>query len=131
MENSKRLRSVVQSLAHHSISGLSYIHPHIGRENDNRNISLYLLSGETNPRIETPSKELVLSSQALKEKFIEILNAEKMDVSIVIETELQFEFDSSSYPKSCYARIKTASGKEFEKVVAINGEIGEILRHGS
>ena len=87
MESSKRLRSVVQSLAHHAISGLSYIHPHIGRENANRNISLYLLSGETNPRIETPSKELVLSSQALKEKFIEILNAEKMDVSIVIETE--------------------------------------------
>ena len=131
MESSKRLRSVVQSLAHHSISGLSYIHPHIGKENSNQKISLFLLSGKTKPKIVNPSNELILSTQALRDKFVEILSFKKINISNILETELQFEFDNLSYPKYCFARIKTTSGKEFERVVDANGEIGEILRNHS
>ena len=76
MESSKRLRSVVQSIAHHAASGLCYLHPHLGKFCKNislNKISVNLISESLEPPFQETSREIEISVSSLREKFEEIL----------------------------------------------------------
>lgn len=72
MPSAKRLRSVTHSTAHHSVSGLCYVHPHLGlvcKERGYRGIAVNLLAPGFNPELKDISRELMLSTSALREFF--------------------------------------------------------------
>ena len=84
MPSTKRLRSVTHSTAHHSVSGLCYVHPHLGavcKEHGYREMSVNLLAPEFNPELKEISKELELSTNALREFFNGVLESEKMGIA--------------------------------------------------
>ncbi len=106
----KRLRSVAQSIAHHSISGLCYVHPHLGKECKNAKINLVklnLLQFSFTPQLEPISKELYLSAIALKDKFVELLKSENIDISSIKTAYAQFSFLQDFYPDNCNVHIVT------------------------
>ena len=134
MESSKRLRSVVQSIAHHAASGLCYLHPHLGEYGKNKSInkiSVNLLSESFEPPLQEISSEIEMSVSALREKFEVILKSEKMCLTDIKDVVLEFEFDKDDYPRYCYAKLTVESGKIFESAITSGGEVGEILRKHS
>ena len=36
--STKRLRNVIQSTAHHAVSGLCYVHPHVGADGNSAKV---------------------------------------------------------------------------------------------
>ena len=84
MPSQKRLKSVIQSIAHHSASGLSFIHPHLGKackKNDLPSVQIDLLADNPCPEIFRKIKPLRLSLSGLSNKFNEILESERFTLS--------------------------------------------------
>jgi len=80
MVSCKKLRNAVYSTVQHSVSGLCFIHPHVGDaciKMGFREITLSLNDLEFFPELSNITKELQLSSNALKSTFFELL--EKQD----------------------------------------------------
>ena len=127
---SKRLRSAIHSTAHHAVSGLCYVHPHLGELCKDAGINtatIDLLSGRVavlNIEIATP---LEFASQALSEKFEEILSLEKIERSSLQSARIEFQFRGSRWPRSCYIRVVTAEGREFQDAVGMDGHRAEIV----
>ena len=97
MTSIKRLRSVIQSTAHHAVSGLCYIHPHLGEECKKeglKKITLNLLKPEFTPKLTSVTNELELSTNALREKFRELLLVENIQVSDIENAIIVFDFNS-------------------------------------
>jgi hypothetical protein len=134
MTRTKRLRSVIQSTAHHAVSGLCYVHPHLGKaciDIGIQTISVNLLKSGFEPSLLKLTKELELSTNALREKFAEILNAEDMDVTKIKKAYALFNFYKDHWPSSCYIEIITQEGKKLDVAVDSMGNKAEVLRRHS
>ena len=131
MPSTKRLRSVTHSIAHHSVSGLCYVHPHLGticKEHSYREISVNLIAPGFNPELKNISRELELSTHALRELFCGVLESEKMNIAELTSAEAIFFFYEGRWPSASVVRIITNENKEIECCVDSSGMRAEILQ---
>ena len=132
MPSTKRLRSVVHSIAHHSVSGLCYVHPHLGqacKETGTDRATINLLDSEPISLIEKTSPEIGLAAPGLREMFSRILRSEEMDQSDLSEALITFIFNRSRWPSGCYVQVTSIEGRAIEVAVDSLGNPAEIVSH--
>jgi hypothetical protein len=130
MKNIKRLRSVIHSTAHHAVSALCYMHPHLCEHCSNarlRVIKLNLFTGEYQPSFEKTSTELTLSTNGLVEKFAELLEVEGVNSKDISTAYAEFKCGKDNWPEHCVISVQTKEGKPLEVAVSAMGEVGKIL----
>jgi hypothetical protein len=117
MASEKRLSSVCHSIAHHAVSGLSYIHPHLRRACKDAGISsivIDLKQSDPCPERFREIKPLKLSLAALQKTYERILGAEGFAPSAIDKMTLLFEFTDEcrdDYCSNCHAVLVSESGK--------------------
>ena len=134
MPSTKRLRSVTHSTAHHSVSGLCYVHPHLGavcKEQSYREISVNLLTHGFKPEPKNISREPELSTNALREFFSGVLESEKVSMAELNSAEAIFFFHNGCWPSAAVVRVITNENKKIESCVDSSGRRGEILQVSS
>lgn len=134
MASTKRLRSVIQSTAHHAVSGLCYVHPHLGEECVKagiKTISVNLLEPGLEPALSNVTKELQLSTEALRAKFSELLKSENIGRENIQSADAMFSFYQGRWPSSCYIEVVTSENKKLEVAVDSTGRTAEVLRDHS
>jgi hypothetical protein len=77
------------------------------------------------------TKELELSTSALREKFSELLVVENIQASEIISAYATFGFLRGRLPTSCYIEVITIEGKKAEIAVDSLGRTAEVLHAGS
>jgi len=130
MQSTKRLRSVTQSTAHHSVSGLCYVHPHLGnvcKKMNSREIAVNLLDQGFVPVLNEISRELQLSTNALRDFFAALLKSENIDIEELASAEAIFQFDKGRWPSASVVRVITGDSKTIEYSVDAAGNTGEVL----
>ena len=126
----KRLKSVIQSTAHHAVSGLCYVHPHLGKackESGINSIKVDLKKPKIEPVLATITTEIELSTNALRAKFAEILAAEEIAISEIDSAKIVFNFFHGEWPTSCYVEAITVESKRAEVAVDSDGKTAEII----
>jgi hypothetical protein len=99
--STKRLRSVIQSTAHHAVSGPCYVHPNLGavcKGLDLESVQVSLLAANFVPALGKIPKELSFSTIALREKYLEILASEHISLNEAQEAYATFEFLQAKWP---------------------------------
>lgn len=128
MPSIKRLSSVCHSIAHHAVSGLSYVHPHLRQACKAvgiDTITIDLTREQPCPAQFLSIDPLRLSLKALQEKFKGILKSEGFTTNEIDVIELRFEFTEEfpdDYCSNCYARLVSSTGKVYEHAVNYFGE---------
>lgn len=123
MPSLKLLNGVAHDIAHHAVSGLSYIHPYLGelcRSMGKLTIALNVLSDSPLPENIIPVEPLALSSRALHQKFLEILERNGFSLKDVQSAVLTFSFSPSrtdDYIATCKASLVASNGKIFVQIV--------------
>ncbi|MGC3982420.1 MAG: hypothetical protein QM808_14315 [Steroidobacteraceae bacterium] len=132
MRSKKRLRSVVHSIAHHAMSGLCHVHPHLGQVRKSlgvESISVDFLHPEIKPSPNPIPREIELSTQALRKTFSGLLEAEALSISDVTSSVATFFFKGDAvWPDGCLVQVETVSGLKLEDAVGLDGYRAEILR---
>ena len=129
MAKYKRLNSVSHSMAHHAVSALSYLHPHLGEACEKTKINtvkVNLLSENVYPNNLKKISELELSLNALKETFVRILQSEGFDMSIIKDAALTFYFSlerKDNYCSICNSKIIDKDDKVYEYTVDCMGKV--------
>lgn len=126
----KRLRSVAQSTAHHSVSGLCYIHPHLGeacKKSALGRAEINLLPEAPKSHFEESSPRIAGGAKGLREQFLKILRSEGMSREDVSEASALFFFDQRMWPRGCRLRVVSATGGVIEVTVDEFGNPAEIL----
>ena len=129
MPSSKRINSVAHSTAHHAVSGLCYVNPHLRAactRVGKKSCSINLLAKEPCPHDFQQFEPIRLSIGALKNKFLEILSAEGFGVEDLSEATLIYEFPQfmDDYCSNCAVRLKTVSGYSAMRAVDYFGRTG-------
>jgi len=130
MTSIKRLRSVVQSTAHHGISGLCYVHPHLGiacKDAGYLDMPVNLINRGYGRHLSSETKELALSTTALREFFADLLAREKLDVAGLKTADIIFFFHRGKWPNAAVVKAITTEDKTVECCVDSAGKKGEIL----
>lgn len=127
MASNKRLNSVAQSIAHHAVSGLSYVHPHLGEMCDKKeftSVEINVLADDIYPSNLDDNTPLRLSLNQLRARFLEILKSEGFSKNDISGATLKFEFDFTKwdyYCSICTCKIITLTGSLYEKTVNFEG----------
>lgn len=130
MTSTKRLKSVIQSTAHHAISGLCYIHPHLGEVCNKlgiKSIRINLMKPGFDVELPSVSKALKLSTDALRERYTALLTVENIQASEIKSTYATFFFLHDEWPVSCYIKVITIEGKKADVAVELSGKTVEVL----
>lgn len=121
----------MQSIGHHAVSGVCYVHPHLGevcKSTARASAVIDLLNGKALlDDIEIP-RPLELASRALAERFAEILCSENIESDSLTSAIVEFQFSGSRWPDSCYVKVETNDGKTLVDAVSSSGERAEIIR---
>lgn len=123
MASTKRLNSVAHSIAHHAVSGLSYLHPHLSKACEAEGttyVEIELLAEEPCPILFRKNNPVLLSIRELKNFYLRLLESEGFRKDDLTETHLLFSFDLKRfdhYCSVCTATLKANDGKVFEKTV--------------
>ena len=132
MRSTKRLRSVVHSIAHHAMSGLCYVHPHLGQARKPlgaERVTVDLLNSRIEPSLSPPTREIELSTHAFRETFSRLLETEALQISDLTAAAATFFFKGdSTWPDGCLVEVETPSGIKLEDAVGFDGHRAEILR---
>jgi hypothetical protein len=116
------------------VSGLCYVHPHLGEEcakTDIKRVRVNLLQPGFEPALLDVTKELELSTTALREKFTELLKAENIDHKDIKRAGAMFSFYQGRWPSSCFLEVVTSENKKLEVAVDSAGKTAEVLRDHS
>ena len=127
MPRRKRLRSVCHSIAHHAVSGLSYVHPHVLRACRGAsigNMQINLLVADPCPPQFAEIEPLRSSLIGLREKFESILAAEGFSVSDLSLATLCFTSDpgKDDYCSICHATLRSKDQEPVEYIVNYLGQ---------
>jgi hypothetical protein len=128
MPSQKRLNSICRSIAHHAVSGISYIHPHMlqaCRAAGQPHMTVSLLESEPCPESFRGIEPLRLSLRALRKRFEEILAAEGFSVADLAEASLTFSPDpqfSDDYCTVCHSRLTSHTGRSYEHTIDCLGQ---------
>ena len=129
------LNSVCHNIAHHAVSGLSYVHPHLRRAckvEGLDSIEIDLGVDEPCPERFRNIEPLKLSLQALRRRFGEMLEAEGFKFADIKQVKLLFEFTDQfpdDYCSNCHAYLISQSGKSFQHAVNYLGQTITPLVH--
>ena len=114
MQSEKRIKSICHNIAHHAISGLSFLNPHLYDVsiNDNSNfIVLDLLAINPCPDKYLSNQYLSNAAGTLKTKFEEMLKSENYSIDSFEKATLRFEFPlEDSNCTNCEAQFITKRG---------------------
>jgi hypothetical protein len=119
MPSIKRLSSVCHSAAHHAVSALSYVHPHLGQACDLAGLessSIDLLAEDIYPSLLPRLEPLVHALTSLKVRFGEMLASEGFAPNDLHRAVLHFEFAPELpdyFCRRCSALVEAANGKSF------------------
>lgn len=132
MLSTKRLRSAVHSIAHHAMSGLCYVHPHLGQARKPlgaERVSVDLLRPAIVPTPDPMPGEIAASTEALREKFSALLAGESLDVRDLVSAVATFFYRGDcTWPDACLIQVETRPGAKIEDAVGRDGRRVEILR---
>lgn len=122
MISEKRLSSVCHSVAHHAVSGLSYLHPHLARACRASGVSeanLDLISDAPLPPELRVSEELSLAVTSLRARFSKIVESEGFALTDLVTACLLFKFVEyrDDYCSDCHARLVSQGGRKFMSAV--------------
>jgi hypothetical protein len=132
MRSAKRARSVAHSLAHHAMSGLCFVHPHLGeqcRKHQKRQATIDLIQPFESAVPGVWPKPLELSLVALGKTFQELLGKEHIDPGYITSATALFDFRADQWPTACLARLALADGKSVDVAVGLDGREAEVVRH--
>ena len=119
--SAKRLRSVVQSTAHHAVCSRNYVPPGFGKTGGSSElfaISIDLLQEGFHPELADVSGEFgELSSGGLREKFMEILASEGIDPKLLRRAKADLKFQGCPFPESCFVEAVMVSGETVSATV--------------
>lgn len=127
MTSEKRLSSVCHSIAHHAVSALSYLHPHLRqacRAAGEYSAQIDLLSPNPCPENLRGNQPLQIALMSLQERFAQILQSEGFSLDELQKALLFFEFPAEykdDYCSNCHAALQASSGKEFLHAVNCMG----------
>src|SRR5258708_2576597 len=113
MPSYKLLKGVAHDIAHHSVSGLSYIHPHLSaacREAHINRVQLDVSLDDPLPDDLPRSQPLTLSTRNLHVTFIDLLEKYGFSIADIKSAILDFSFSPSrkdDYTCSCKSTITT------------------------
>jgi len=123
MPSQNLLSSIAHNIAHHAVSGLSYVHPHLKTtlvEAGLSSISIDLLKPDPTPSQLQPNTPLAQALNGLKSKFVEILHAEGLVLSAIRSAILVFDFPpnyTDNYCSDCHVFLVSTTGKSFNQAV--------------
>lgn len=122
MPSQKKLKSVCHNITHHATSGLCYLHPHLHqacRAAGMHSIKIDLMCSNPYPKTLKSLKTLELSIGVLKNRFEEILAAEKFVLENLTTMLLKLDFISPDDDYCCngHGLLITQDGKEFRQSV--------------
>ncbi|MBX3658788.1 MAG: hypothetical protein KF740_10170 [Ramlibacter sp.] len=123
MPSIKRLSSVCHSAAHHAVSALSYVHPHLGQACNAAGLessAVDLLAEDIYPSSLPRVEPLALALTGLKARFGEILASEGFAPSDLHRAALHFEFAPGLpdyFCRRCSAVVEATNGKSFMHAV--------------
>ena len=130
MPSSKRLRSVLHSLAHHGVSAMSFLHPRLGeyaKDNQLDAIAIDLIDISVISEAEVASGRIKRASQALRRKFQSILVSENISIDEIASAKIVFFIKNTHWPSGCFVRATTTEGRDFEVAVDRIGNLAEVL----
>jgi hypothetical protein len=122
MASHKRLKSVVQSIAHHAVSALSFVHPHLGQACEAEgldSIEIFVSEDEPCPKVFLHIKPLRIALNKLKETFYGLVVIEGFEPKEIETARLVFEFRHGQldhYCSNCTASLVSASTTYKSKV---------------
>ena len=124
--STKRLRSVCHSLAHHTVSGLSWLHPHLAqacRGGHQPVAHIDLLSASPYPTGASELQPLRLALRALRDRLEQLLISEGMTLKDLTTASLAVEFysDRDDYSSTCHAFLATPTGPLVSYAVDVRG----------
>lgn len=133
MISNKRLRSVAQSTAHHAVSGLCYVNPHLRRacvKEGKRSCEIDLLSENPCPSEYKDLEPLRLALSSLRTKFMGILTSEGIEGKELKEVRVRYEFPpyGDDYTANCSVSVRTVNDSVVESAVDSGGNTAEILK---
>ncbi|OHU85381.1 MULTISPECIES: hypothetical protein [Pseudoalteromonas] len=108
-------KSVAQSLAHHAVSALSFVHPHLGQACEEAgldSIEIYLSDAEPCPKRFLNIEPLRLALNTLKETLYGLVTAEGFEPKDIESAKMVFEFKHGQlghYCSVCTASLVSAS----------------------
>jgi hypothetical protein len=123
MASEKRLSSVCHGIAHHAVSGLSYIHPHLRqacRAVGESSVVIDLCNTNPCPEPLFTNQRLQNALLSVQTRFLQILQSEGFSASDIQEASLFFEFTPEfpdDYCSNCHASLVSATGKQFAHAV--------------
>ncbi|WP_394165525.1 hypothetical protein [Neptunomonas phycophila] len=104
MASHKRLKSVVQSSAHHAVSALSFVHPHLGQACEEAgldSIEICLSDVEPCPIRFLNIEPLRLALNILKETFYGLVVTEGFEPKDIKSAKMVFEFKHGQLDHYC------------------------------
>ena len=130
MVSTMRLRSVVHSIAHYGVSGLCYIHPHLGQACKKLGVDraeINLLAWNAKSQFEETDNKIAGAACALCEQFSAILQSENILPDDLAEATALFFFARDNWPIGCYVRVVSTSGRSIDVAVDDIGNPAEII----
>jgi hypothetical protein len=132
MRSTKRLRSVVHSIAHHAISGLCNVHPHLGQARKRlgvKEVAVNLLGPAISLALDPMPRQIALSTAALRERFAALVAVERLNPEDIRTAVATFVYRGAcTWPDACYVLIETNEGKRIEDAVGEDGRRARLLR---
>ena len=119
MASKKHLNAVSHDIAHHAVSALSWLHPHLGeacRRAKKDEVVLDASLPQPLPSDLPATEPLKLASQALHRTFASILEKKGFAATDVKSAELRFVFSptrTDDYSCICFSRLIATNGHEF------------------
>ncbi len=127
MTKRKRLNSVAHSIAHHAVSALSYVHPHLGEACADvgvHHVVIDVMQDDPCPPEFRDRRPLRLSVGKLKETLSGILESEGFSLDALREAKLTFYFKQNRtdhYCSICNAVLVDSEGTTHEDWVDYMG----------
>ncbi len=128
MSSHKRLKSVAHSLAHHAVSALSYVHPHLSESCEREGLSsieIDLMAANSCPKQFLGNKPLELSLNELKVTLNTILESEGFKINDLKSIILEFSFyhgQKDHYCSNCKATLYSTECRLYERTVNYMGD---------
>jgi hypothetical protein len=133
MLSQKRISSIAQSIAHHAVSGVCSVNPHLRKactDLRRHTCEIDLLAEVPCPPEYSDVDPIRFSISALKEKFIAIASSEGFSIKDFREVLLIYEFPEflDDYSSNCRVRIVSNSNYVVDRAVDQLGNKAETLR---
>lgn len=119
MASQKHLSAVAHDIAHHAVSGISWLHPHLGeacRRAKRDEVVLEVSRSDPLPEDFPATEPLKLASRELHRTFRTILEKKGFEACDVKIAKLRFTFSlerKDDYSSTCFSHLIASDDREF------------------